>query len=218
MTADRLALGSRLGREALEAIQAGAMRYTYKGVPTHKDPFDLALYQLMLWELRPGTLIEIGSKFGGSALWFSDTLRTFGVDCAIHSIDINPPTATAPDVTFHKGDGRALGATLSAEAMAGLPRPLLIVEDADHHAKTTLSVLHFFDPWMRPGDYIVIEDGIIDDLFDVEQAAIFEGGPRQAVRDFLDQRGSDYEVDTRLCDYFGVNATWNVNGYLRRVR
>jgi cephalosporin hydroxylase len=218
MTTDRLALGSRLSRESLEAIQAGTMRYTYKGVPTHKDPFDLALYQLLLWELRPGTLIEIGSKFGGSALWFSDTLRTFGIDCPIHSIDINPPTATVSGVTFHKGDGRALAATLSAETMSGLSRPLLVVEDADHSAETTLSVLQFFDPWMGVGDYIVVEDGIIDDLFDADQAAVFAGGPRQAIRDFLHQRGNDYDIDTRLCDYFGVNATWNVNGYLRRAR
>ncbi len=70
---------------------------------------------------------------------------------------------------------------------------------------------------MRPGEYIVVEDGVIDDLFDGERAATFEGGPRQALRDFLADRGEDYEVDTRLCDCFGVNATWNVNGYLRRV-
>jgi hypothetical protein len=26
-----------------------------------------------------------------------------------------------------------------------------------------------------------------------------------------------YEIDVNYCDWFGMNVTWNVNGYLRRV-
>jgi cephalosporin hydroxylase len=95
---------------------------------------------------------------------------------------------------------------------------MMVIEDADHRPATTLAVLSFFDQWLRPGEYIVIEDSIIDDLFDGDRVADLEGGPRPAIADFLRARGVDYEVDTRLCDYFGPNLTWNVNGYLRRVR
>ena len=218
MTPDRLAVGSGLARQSLASIQDGTMRYTYKGVPTHKSPFDLALYQMLLWELKPRSLIEIGTKFGGSALWFADTLRTFGVDCAIHSIDINPPDMSMPGVAFHRGDGRALQDVLSSEMLAEMAHPLLVVEDADHHAVTTLAVLRFFDPWLRAGDYLVVEDGVIDDLFDASRAAVFEGGPRRAIGEFLAERGTDYEIDERLCDFFGANVTWNVNGFLRRAR
>ena len=88
MNFKRLSDGCALPRQALQHIQRGTMSYTYKGVPTYKSPFDLALYQLLLWERKPRTLIEIGAKWGGSALWFADTLRSYGVDYQIHSVDI----------------------------------------------------------------------------------------------------------------------------------
>jgi cephalosporin hydroxylase len=195
------------------------MSYSYKGVPTYKSPFDIALYQLLLWEQKPRTLIEIGSKWGGSALWLSDVLRSYNVDYTIHSVDIHPPEKRKfPGVFFHSGDGRTLADTLSSDLLAQMRRPLMVIEDADHRPATTLSVLRFFDPWLRPGEYIVIEDGIVDDFFDKEQMDQLEGGPRPAIADFLEERGADYEIDARLCDFFGPNVTWNVNGYLRRVR
>jgi cephalosporin hydroxylase len=189
------------------------MRYTYRGILTNKNPFDLALYQLLLWERKPRTLIEIGSKSGGSALWFADVLRSFNIDYAIHSIDINPPAQREiAGVTFHKGDGNSLADTLSPDLMSSFARPIMVVEDADHRAITTLNVLRFFDRWLRPDEYIVIEDGIVTELFGAGP-----GSPRAAIRDFLSERGEDYEIDTRICDFFGTNTTWNVNGYLRRT-
>ena len=215
---ERLAAGSALRRPSLEWIQDGTMRYTYKGVPTCKNPFDLALYQMLLWQQKPRTLIEIGSKWGGSALWFADVLRSFGVDSEIHSVDITPPSISVPGVTFHRGDGRDLATTLPANLMESLPRPIMVVEDADHHCETVLAVLRFFDHWLATGEYIVVEDGIVDDLYDAQYVAKLMGGPRRAIELFLRDRGQHYEIDTSLCDYFGTNVTWNVNGYLRRFR
>lgn len=219
MTIDRLRHGCPLPRPFLETIQQGTMQYTYKGVPTYKNPFDLALYQLLLWEQKPQTLIEIGSKWGGSALWFADVLGSFAIDYRIHSVDLDPPAGLAiPGVTFHRGDARDLSQTFSSAMLETLPRPVMIVEDADHRPATTLATLHFFDQWVRPGEYIVIEDGIVDELFDDPALAQLEGGPRPAIESFLLERGGDYTIDARFCDYFGTNMTWNVNGYLRRVR
>lgn len=218
MNPDRLAHGCPLPRPFLQGIQRGTMRYSYRDVPTYKNPFDLALYQLLLWEQKPRTLIEVGSKFGGSALWFSDVTRSFGIECAIHSIDVEPPAMEIPGVVFYRGDGRNLAATLSADFLAAMPRPLMVIEDADHRPETTLAVLRFFDRWLRAGEYIVVEDGIIDDLLTEQDAVPFGGGPRHGIGEFLRERGDDYEVDGRLCDFFGKNMTWNVNGYLRRLR
>ncbi len=95
----------------------------------------------------------------------------------------------------------------------------MVIEDADHRPTTTLSVLRFFDRWLRPGEYILIEDGIVDDLYDKNRIMDqWQGGPRPAIADFLAERGDDYEIDQRFCDFFGSNVTWNVNGYLHRVR
>ena len=216
-----LATGCGLPRRFLESIQYGIMNYSYKSVPIYKSPFDLALYQLLLWEQKTRTLIEIGSKWewGGSTLWFADVLQNYGIDYTIHSIDIQPPAnREIPGVIFYQGDGRNLSETLSSKLLAAMPRPLMVIEDADHRPATTLAVLRFFNQWLRAGEYVVIKDSIVDDLFDGDRLAYLDGGPRLAIAEFLGARGVDYEVDTRLCDYFGPNLTWNVNGYLRRVR
>lgn len=211
----RLARGSALSKRHLKTIQQGTLAYTYKGIPTLKNPFDWALYPMLLWEKRPATIIEIGSNRGGSALWLADLMRGFGISCAIHSIDLNRVLdIEAHGVTFHAGNARELSTVLSPDFMMSLARPLLVIEDADHQAVTTLAVLAFFDAWLKPGEYIVIEDGIVTDL---GIGKSFGGGPRAAIEQFLEKRGADYIVDTRYCDWFGENVTWNVNGFLRRV-
>jgi cephalosporin hydroxylase len=205
---------SELPYALLMDVQAGVMRYEHRGVPMYKSPFDLALYALLLDRLRPRTLIEIGSADGGSALWFADQARIRDLDLRIISVDLAPPTGRAGEnVSFLAGDAHDLGALLTSELLGGLAHPFLVVEDSSHLAGTTTAVLRFFDRLLVPGDYLVVEDGILDAM-GVSDA--YDGGPLRAVREFLDSAGGRYEVDRSLCDYFGRNMTWNVDGYLRR--
>ena len=209
-------LGSSLTKSQLQTLQKGTMAYTYRGVETQKNPFDWALYPMLLWSEKPATIIEIGSKSGGSALWMADMMRTFGVPADIHSVDINPVGIGAiPGVTFHRGNARKLSEVFGRSFFHRLARPLLVIEDSDHTAKTTGAVLDFFDPWLRAGEYLVVEDGIVTDMGDAD---MYQGGPLAAIERFLEKRGDDYEVDEKYCDWFGTNLTWNVNGFLKRIR
>jgi len=206
---------SDIGYELLMKIQQGAMAYRYRGVPLQKNPFDLALYLRLLDQTRPRTLIEIGAYQGGSALWFAVQARLLGLDLEVLSIDLNvPATAAGPSVNFLQGDARELGTVLPPSLMNAVTRPLMVVEDSSHLSGTTASVLEFFDPWLRSGEYIVIEDGILSDM---RVGDLYDGGPLRAIEQFLAKRGDRYEIDRGLCDYFGRNVTWNVNGYLRRL-
>jgi cephalosporin hydroxylase len=206
--------GSDLVGPLLDSIQRGHFNYTYKGIPTIKNPFDLALYPMLLWEIRPQTIIEIGSAHGGSALWLSDLTRTFELSTQIHSIDLNPVTdLVVRGVTFHRGDATRLDETLLPEFMHRLPRPLLVIEDSSHEKDTSLAVLRFFHQWLRPGEYIIIEDGIVTEL---GLAEAFGGGPQAALAAFLDEYADYYEIDARYCDFYGKNVTYAVNGFLRR--
>ncbi len=191
--------------DLLMKIQQGTMANEYRGVPMLKNPFDMALYSLLLDRVKPRTLIEIGSHRGGSAMWFADQQPAMQV----LSIDLQPPDLVHRNVRFIKGDARRLA--LETESIA---RPLLVVEDSDHQAATTAAVLDFFDPCLRPGEYIVIEDGILTAM---RVADSYGGGPLRAIHEFLERSGGRYEIDRSLCDYFGPNVTWNVDGYLRRT-
>ena len=197
--------------ELLMKIQHGTMNTRYRGLPMLKNPFDLALYTMLLERVQPATLIEIGTNAGGSALWFADQRSGMRV----LSIDLEPPESVShPSVRFLRGDARRLGDVLTPEVMRSLARPLLVVEDASHFAATTAAVLDFFDGWLHPGEYIVVEDGILTAM---RAAEAYDGGPLRAIHEFLARSGGRYEIDGTLCHYYGRNVTWNVDGYLRRI-
>jgi cephalosporin hydroxylase len=200
--------------DLLMKIQQGTMAHRYRGLPLLKNPFDLAIYLVLLERTRPRTLIEIGSYAGGSALWFADQARLLDLDLRVISVDLKVPEVSHPSVTFLAGDARDLGATLTSTFLEALPRPFLVIEDSNHFAGTTAAVLEFFDPWLASGEYIVVEDGILSDM---RVAAQYDGGPLHAIHRFLAARPGRYEIDRALCDTFGRNVTWNVDGYLRRT-
>jgi cephalosporin hydroxylase len=190
------------------------MRYTYKGIPALKNPFDLALYTRLLWDAKPRTLIEIGSYKGGSAIWFADQMRSMGIDGRIFSLDINAvQDVSDPIVSFITSD--SLPSAMPQDWLNSLPRPMMVVEDSAHTFEQTLLVLKYFADIMQPEEYIIVEDAIVTPMgIDFEHA--LNGGPALAINQFLSGR-SDFIVDPELCDYFGFNVTYNVNGYLKKV-
>ena len=131
-----------------------------------------------------------------------------------HELDIRKIEGVQhPRATFLQGSGRDLNSTFSAAFLRDRPRPLLVIEDADHFSETTRHVLDFFHPHLQVGEYIVIEDGIIADMGETQH---YHGGPLRAISEFLQAHPQDYAMDTSYCDYFGYNMTWCLNGFLRR--
>lgn len=199
----------------LMEIQRGTMATQYRGIETYKNPFDLALYTKLLGELRPCTVIEIGAHRGGSALWFADQLTTLGVDAHIHSLDvISVDGVIDPRITFHVGSALELGATFSDAMLAALPRPWLVIEDADHRCATTHAVMRFFDPWLETGDWMVVEDGILTAM---RVADDYGGGPHAALTRFVGEQPDRYRIRRDYCDFYGHNVTWNVDGWIERL-
>ncbi len=205
-----------LGGAALSGIQAGTLATSYKGVALLKSPFDVMLYLRLLQDLRPATVIEVGTAEGGSALWFADMMGVFGLAPRVVSIDIAAAVGFSDDrIAFIAGDALRLGGTLPAGVPDRLPHPWLVVEDSAHVYATTRAVLDFFHPRLAAGDYIVVEDGVVKFLPDPYYRS-FEDGPNRALEDFLAANPGSYEIDRALCDFYGTNVTWNPNAWLRR--
>jgi cephalosporin hydroxylase len=201
----------------MSGIQRGTLMTKYRGLAFLKSPFDVVLYLQLLQRLRPGTVIEVGTYEGGSALWFADMMATIGLTPYVLSID-NGGHATFEDrrIKFIRGDALRLGEVLPPDALAALPRPFLVVEDSAHLYETSLAVLEFFDSHLHAGDYIVIEDGVIAFLPDPVYRSL-DCGPNRALDAFLCDRGDCYAIDRSLCDFYGCNVTYSPNGWLRRL-
>lgn len=204
---------SALPRRVLGPIQRATFKYEYRGVKCVKNPFDLALYALLIGRAQPGTIIEIGSGRGGSALWFADQMRAHGRQPNVVSLDIQPVVGVDADgVRFLAGDINHLAASELPAILADCPRPILVIEDGPHTFEGCLNALRFFDGYLQPGEFIVVEDGILRDL----GLKSLDNGPNRAIAEFIGTHADRYVVDRDYCDFFGHNVTWNTNGYLRR--
>ncbi|WP_158727916.1 MULTISPECIES: CmcI family methyltransferase [unclassified Flavobacterium] len=197
---------------SIQSISDGHHHVTYKGVKAIRCPFDYLIYQMIICEVEPDLVIEIGTNIGGGALYIADLLDSLGKGI-VHTIDII--SQADPKVKEHKRikfftegwDNYDLN-------LAKGFNKVLIIEDASHIYKDTLGVLNKFHGIVSVGSYFIIEDGIINEL-GLEKE--YEGGPLKAIREFLPSY-PEYIVDRKWCDMFGKNATFNVNGYLKKIK
>ena len=201
----------------LTNMEAGVYRHTYRDIPFLKWPFEIAIYEQLVWRLKPRTILEVGSFRGGSALWFSDMMRTYEIPGRIVSIDITVPKVPyqRDNIEFLECDANYLERVLTPEFVATLERPILWIEDANHYYETCLAALRVIDRFIEPGEYLIVEDGSMSDLGITNGEP--NGGPSPAISRFLMETKGRYEIDAALCDKYGHNATSNPNGYLRRV-
>jgi cephalosporin hydroxylase len=77
-----------------------------------------------------------------------------------------------------------------------------------------MAALRFFAERLMPGEWMAMEDGVLDELGMGEK---YQGGPNRAIAEFFRDYPGVFEIGAQYCDMFGPNATFNPNGYLRRT-
>jgi cephalosporin hydroxylase len=195
----------------VKSIYKGHHLVTYRGVKAIRCPFDYVIYQMIITSLKPDLVIEIGTNIGGGALYIADLMELIGHG-EIHTIDISKQSdellQSNPRIKiFTEGwENYDLGLAKGFEK-------ILVIEDASHTYENTLAAIKKFAPLVTKDSYLIVEDGIINALGMKKQ---YHGGPLKAIREFLDIN-KDFTIDRNWCDMFGTNATFNVNGYLKKV-
>lgn len=166
-------------------------RDTYAGVRISKFPEDLRTYEQIIWERAPRVVVEIGVRFGGSTLWLRDRLFDFqryrggpaplviGVDIdltdARKCFDELPPEGTA-GIELLEGDVTDEAVIGAIREMIPTGAEVLVIEDAQHDANTTLAALIGLAPLVRAGGYYMVEDTCVD----IERLRVNDEWPRGA--------------------------------------
>lgn len=192
-----------LTREIFEACQLakkrlnGKVGVSWRGVPLRKDPWDMTLYPMLLWELRPRTIIELGAAAGASALWMADLTTAFQLETRIISVEVfmEEIQVRDPRIEFVKYDLFEIGFEPFPVDLSELPHPWLVTEDTHSNI---VRVLEHFDHHIIPGDYLMVED-------------TYSPATHDSLDQFMQKHGSRYRVDTHYVDNFGYNNTscWN---------
>ena len=182
----------------LKAGQGVLSAIYWAGRPLFKSIYDLATYPMLIAELQPQSIIELGSGSGASAIWLADVAGAHGLNTAIVSIDHRPVGIVDRRVTFLNGDIADLEALLEPH-VASLRHPWLVIEDAHAHVA---KVLGYFDEHLRSGDYMIIEDSL---------------PKRRELRQFATAARDRYHLDTLYLDLFGQNTTYAIDSIFRRA-
>ncbi len=203
---------------------------SYAGLKLSKFPEDLRVYEHLLWLQAPDTVIEIGTQFGASALWFRDRLRTLQAygrierDPLVVSLDVDQTAARAglrevdpryeEQIVLVEGDVLSPDTAAAVrERVAGRDRRF-VIEDSAHVYATTRAALDEFAALVPVDGFMVVEDGCVD----VEELRISEDWPRgvlPALDDWLASApGRDFRVRRDL-ELYGVSC--HPRGFLQRV-
>lgn len=200
------------GSFALGPLYSGHFKVKYRNVPMLKCPFDYVMYQMIISEIKPDLVIEIGTNEGGTTLYLADIMNSLDKG-VIHSIDIEDRAAKQiknnPRIKlFLEGWEK-----YNLENTAGF-KTILVIDDASHYYQDTLSAMKKFSEVVSKDSYYIVEDGIVTRL---GRDKALQGGPLRAIHEFL-KLDSRYIIDRNWCDMFGKNATFNTNGYLKRIK
>ena len=185
----------------------------WMGVPLLKNPLDLHIYQEIIWDLQPTLIIETGTAYGGSALYFATMLDRRG-EGAVITIDVEPHQPLPTHRRLIAMTGSSTDAMIVAQVKA-LIKPtdrVMVVLDSDHSQANVLNELTVYAPLVTKGQFLVVEDTNINGN-PVQRDWMGGPGPMLAVREWL-PRHPEFEPDIMA---ERMMMTFYPDGWLRRI-
>jgi cephalosporin hydroxylase len=188
------------------------------GVPIWKNPFDAFALQDIIFKVRPDYIIETGTAYGGSALFFGSILEMIGHGKVL-TIDNAPKVWPVNDIAVRIKERRItafIDSSVNPDLInliygIGENSMCMVVLDSWHCKDHVLQELKLYSKLVPVGSYIIVEDTHVSG-HPVEWK--WGDGPYEAVQDFL-KENDGFEIDTQ---YESLGFTNNPSGYLRRIK
>lgn len=186
---------------------------SWMGIPILKNPLDLHIYQEILWDVQPTLLIETGTAYGASALYFATMMDRRGIGRVV-TIDIEPhdPLPRHPRLTALTGSSTDPTILATVRAMIRPTDRVMVVLDSDHSARHVWDELECYAPMVTKGQFLVVEDTNING-HPVRMDWMGGPGPMEAVKPWLESH-PEFEPDV-LAER--MMLTFYPNGWLRRI-
>ena len=178
------------------------------GISAQKCPFDLFVYQELIFQLRPDLIIECGTAEGGSAVFLASICELVGHG-EIVTIDVQPAGPSCPRVTYWEGGSLSHQTISRVEELITDKHSVMVILDDDHTRDHVLEELRTYARFVTPGSYLVLEDTNINGHPVYPE---FGPGPMEALSCFL-KENNDFDVD-RSREKFLVS--FNPRGFLRK--
>jgi cephalosporin hydroxylase len=148
----------------------------FLGVPMRQIPSDNWLMSELLWRVKPDYMIEAGTLYGGSALYYAAMLEWINPDAKVLTIDIDEKQLDAGAknnplwarrVVFYKGSSVSPEIHERLAAEIGKGKKVFVTLDTLHAPKHVASELELFSRYVSPGSYMVLQDTYYEGLTEV---------------------------------------------------
>jgi cephalosporin hydroxylase len=110
-----------------------------------KDPMSLTIYQQLIQDLKPKTILEFGAYEGGSALWMKDLCKSLNLNTRVITID-NNFNLNLKDIEFIKLDVNEI----KNFNFGKLESPMIVIEDCHHNIS---GIVEKVDKFMKIGGF-----------------------------------------------------------------
>ncbi len=173
-----------------------AMHYPYyKGIAIQKFPNDLQMYHQVIWKNKPDVIVEIGTRFGGSALF----LRDQGPE--VITIDIKDQVKERdPRITYLIGNSTDDAIVAQVKELTKGKKTMVTI-DGNHTRQHVKWEIMKYKEMITPGQYLVLEDCYKD------KVGLY--GPGEARDWFLSKTKAFKKIDLHTEFLYGVtNGGW----------
>ena len=187
------------------------------GIGSDQAPTDNWNMQELIVELRPDYIIETGTLYGGTTLFYADVLSYTNPQGKVITIDIDPKVEEAAKVPLWKQRVELIvGSSVDPKitdhvAQEVLGKKVLITLDSLHTREHVLKEMEIYSKLVTPGSYLVVQDT------NINGNPVYPGfgpGPHEAVQEFL-QTHDNFVVDSGREKFL---LTFYPGGWLKRIR
>lgn len=211
-------------RESLRAQYS--YNFTWMGRPIIQHPQDIMALQEIIWAVKPDLIVETGIAHGGSLVFLASMLGLLGGNGRVVGIDIDirahnrveiEQHPMAKTITMIEGSSIDPSVVQQVKSLAANHKTAMVILDSNHTHEHVLQELHSYSSLVTPGSYLVVYDGVIEEIPESTQNDRPWGqgnNPLTAIREFL-KESSEFEVDREIENKILVTAA--PSGYLKRV-
>ena len=128
------------------------------GAPAMKTPFDLWVYQEIIFDTKPDVLVETGTNRAGSAFYYATLFETLGRG-RVYTMDIEDMRKVQhPRINFKLGSSTAPETLDWIRSGIKPGERVMVTLDSLHTKEHVLAELDLYAPLVSKGSYLVVED------------------------------------------------------------
>jgi len=190
---------------------------TWLRVQSQQAPTDNWSMQELIAEIAPDYIIETGTLFGGTTLFYADVLSNVNPQGKVITVDIESSAGQASKHALWQQHVEAIiGSSVDpkvtdhiAQEVQG--KKVLVTLDSLHTRDHVLKEMEIYSQLVSPGSYLVVQDTNINGN---PVRSDFGPGPYEAVQEFL--KSHDNFVVDRSREKFLL--TFYPGGWLKRIK